>query len=139
MHMTVSTPAVRRGGAWLVETTEPDAVFTPERLTDEHRLIGRTAREFVEGDVLPQLDRLEQKDWTLARQLVVGGGALGLLGVAVPEPSGGVAMDKASPLVVSAQMSRSASFGATFGASRISSSRRCACLAPRRRSKSTCP
>ena len=40
----------------------------PEKLTDEHRLMAQTTSEFVESEVLPNLDRLEQKDWQLARR-----------------------------------------------------------------------
>ena len=103
------------GGAWLLESTAPDAAFTPEQLTEEQRLIGQTADEFVDNEVLPQLDALEQKDWTLARQLVKRCGDLGLLGVDVPEEYGGVGLDKVTSLIVSERMARSASFGATFG------------------------
>jgi alkylation response protein AidB-like acyl-CoA dehydrogenase len=104
-----------RGGAWLLEPSEPDSVFTPERLTDEHRLIARTADEFVDNEVLPQLERLEQKDWAFARQLLRRCGDLGLLGVDIPEAYGGVQLDKVASLLVSERMARSASFGATFG------------------------
>jgi alkylation response protein AidB-like acyl-CoA dehydrogenase len=113
---TTTALSILRGGGWLLESSEPDAVFTPERMTDEHRLIGQTADEFVDKEVLPVLDRLEQKDWTLARELVKRGGALGLLGVDVPEAYGGVQLDKVASLVVSERLARSASFGATFGA-----------------------
>ena len=114
---TASPPrSILRGGAWLLEPSDPDAVFTPERLTDEHRLIGQTTQEFVDKEVLSQLDRLEQKDWTLARQLVRRCGDLGLLGVDIPEAYGGVGLDKVTSLIVSEKLSRSASFGATFGA-----------------------
>ncbi len=105
-----------RGGAWLIEDASPDATFTPEKLSDEHRLIGQTAIEFMTGEVLPALERLEQKDWTLARTLVQRCGALGLLGTDVPEAFGGVELDKASAIVVGEAIGRSASFAATFGA-----------------------
>jgi len=113
---TSTETTVLRGGEWLLQSTDADAVFTPERLTDEHRLIAQTAQEFVEAEVLPKLDQLEQKDWALARELVKRGGELGLLGVDVPEAYGGVGLDKVTSLVVSEKMARSASFGATFGA-----------------------
>src|SRR3954463_15599137 len=113
---TTTETSILRGGEWLIQPSAADAVFTPERLTEEHRLIGRTAQEFVDNEVLPKLDRLEQKDWTLARELVQRGGDLGLLGVDVPEAYGGVGLDKVTSLVVSEKMARSASFGATFGA-----------------------
>src|SRR5512142_1719640 len=111
--MTTTATSILRGGAWLLESSEPEAVFTPERMTEEQRMIGQTAQEFVDGEILPQLDRLEQKDWTLARQLLRRCGDLGLLGVDIPETYGGVALDKVTSLVVSEKMSRAASFGAT--------------------------
>src|SRR5262245_10779999 len=104
----VST-SLLRGGEWLLQPTDPGSVFTPERLSDEHRLIARTAQDFVDNEVLPVLDRLEQKDWALARQLVQRGGDLGLLGVDAPEAYGGVDLDKVTSLVVSEKMARSAS------------------------------
>ena len=111
--MTTITTA--RGGAWLIEeTTEP--IFTPERLSDEHKLIRQTAEAFVASEVLTVLDQLEQKDWTLARALVRRSGDLGLLGTDVPEAYGGVELDKVSSIVVGEAVGRSASFATTFGA-----------------------
>jgi alkylation response protein AidB-like acyl-CoA dehydrogenase len=111
-----TTTSILRGGEWLLQAADGESVFTPERLTEEHRLIGRTAQEFVENEVLPVLDQLEQKDWNLARTLVRRGADLGLLGVDVPEAYGGLALDKITSLVVSEKLARSASFGAAFGA-----------------------
>jgi alkylation response protein AidB-like acyl-CoA dehydrogenase len=105
-----------RGGEWLTRSVDPGSVFTPERLTEEHRLIARTVTDFVDAEVLPVLDRLEEKDWNLARQLVRRCGDLGLLGVDVSEADGGVALDKVTSMLVSERMARSASFGAAFGA-----------------------
>ena len=105
-----------KGGAWLIEETEPEAVMTPERLTEEHVLIGQAAAEFIDGEVLPLVERLEQKEWALNRELIRKCGALGLLGTNVPEAYGGVDLDKVATLIVSEQVSRYASFGATFGA-----------------------
>ena len=113
---TASVAPLVRGGEWLLHPGDAETVFTPERMTDEHRLIGRTAQEFVDNEILPVLDTLERKDWTLARQLVVRAAGLGLLGVDVPEAYGGLGLDKVTSLVVSEKLARSASFGATFGA-----------------------
>src|SRR5436190_6756138 len=112
---TVTEPKTLRGGEWLLQSTDAAGVFTPERMSDEHKLIGRTAADFVAQEVMPVLERLEQKDWALARDLVKRAGALGLLGVDVPEAYGGVALDKASSLVVSERMAGAASYGAAFG------------------------
>ena len=113
---TSSLTPTQRGGEWLLQASDPVGVFTPEQLSEEHRLIAQTVTDFVNHDVLPVLDRLEQKDWPLARDLVRRAGALGLLGVDAPEAYGGVQLDKITSMVVSERMSRAASFGATFGA-----------------------
>jgi alkylation response protein AidB-like acyl-CoA dehydrogenase len=112
--MTTSAE-LRKGGSWLLEDTSPSDVFTPEKLSDEHRLMARTTAEFIEGEVMPHVDRLEAKDWQLARSLVRRSGELGLLGIAVPEEYGGLDLDKASSLAVVEQIGRSASFCTTFG------------------------
>jgi alkylation response protein AidB-like acyl-CoA dehydrogenase len=70
----------------------------------------------MDQEVLPAIERLEQKDWALNRELVGKCGSLGLLGTNVPESYGGVDLDKVSTMLVSEQMARSASFAVTFGA-----------------------
>ena len=90
---------------------------TREGITDEHRLIEQTAAEFMDGEVLPALDRLGAEG--LGAQPRAGQEMRqrsGLLGTNVPETYGGVDLDKVSTMIVSEQMARSASFAVTFGA-----------------------
>jgi alkylation response protein AidB-like acyl-CoA dehydrogenase len=110
------TATVTRGGAWLIEDAPSEPVFTPQRLSEEHRLIGQTADEFMTNEVIPVIEKLEQKDWTLARQLVKRAGDLGLLGTDVPDLYGGVELDKVSSILVGEAVGRAASFATTFGA-----------------------
>jgi alkylation response protein AidB-like acyl-CoA dehydrogenase len=105
-----------RGGGWLTDETDASGVFTPEQLTEEHRLIAQTAAEFIDTEVEPATERLEQKDWPLARTLVQRCGELGLLGTDVPEALGGVGLDKVSSVLVGEAVGRNASFATTFGA-----------------------
>jgi len=112
----MTTPTMARGGSWLIEDPPAGGVVTRERLDDEQRLIGRTAEEFVDRDVTPEIDRLEQKDWTLARTLITRAAALGLLATDVPEQYGGLDLDKVSSVIVGEAVGRCASFATTFGA-----------------------
>ncbi len=114
--MSTNTASPLRGGEFLLRTSAPADVFTPEQRTDEHRMIGDTVRNFVTNEVLPVLDRLEAKDWALSRELVKRGAELGIMGADVAEEYGGLALDKVSSVVISEQISKSASFAATFGA-----------------------
>jgi len=107
--------AMTRGGAWLFEDATDADVFTPERLSDEHRLMARTTDEFIDSEVLPNLERLETKDWALARSLIHRAGDLGLLGINVPEQYGGVDLDKISSLIVAERIARAASFATSYG------------------------
>ena len=115
MTTLTATESATRGGAWLLDETQPDAVVTPERMTEEHHLIRQTADEFA-AEAAAQNDQLETKDWDLARRLVQQAGELGLLGTDVPEGYGGLALDKVSSAIIGASIGRSGSFGATFGA-----------------------
>jgi alkylation response protein AidB-like acyl-CoA dehydrogenase len=111
-----TVPALSKGGAWLIEATRAEGVLTPEKLSDEHKMIAQTTEQFVEQEAAPALPRLEQHEWGVARDLLKRCGELGLFGVDVPEEYGGLALDKVTSLIVSERMSKSASFGATFGA-----------------------
>ena len=106
----------RKGGDWLIHDTAPADVFTPERLSDEHRMIARTAAEFRDSEVLPALPDLEQKKWHLSRALVARAGELGLLGTDVPDALGGVGLDKAASVVVGEALGGCGGFSTTFGA-----------------------
>jgi alkylation response protein AidB-like acyl-CoA dehydrogenase len=109
-----TTATQLQGGSWLLsDTTE---VFSPERLNDDHRMIAATAHEFMTNEALPAIERLEQKDWNLARDLVAKAGALGLVGSDVPEELGGVGLDKASAVLIGEAVGPSASVAAVFGA-----------------------
>jgi len=116
--MATETPiqTLTRGGSWLIEETAADTVFTREQLTDEQRMFMQTAEEFVNKEVTPETDRLEQKDWALARTFVQRAGELGLLATDVPDEFGGLDLDKRSSIVVGEAIGRSASLATTFGA-----------------------
>jgi alkylation response protein AidB-like acyl-CoA dehydrogenase len=100
---------------WLLEEPPAGGIFTPEQLSDEQRLMAQTTDEFIDAEVLPNLARLENKEWDVARQLIRRSGELGLLGVDAPEAYGGLALDKTSSVVVAERISRAGSFAVTFG------------------------
>src|SRR5687767_14822273 len=115
METTLTKATQPKGGAWLLETAAETEVFTPEMLSDEHRMMAQTTDEFITNEVLPNLDRLEEKDWELARTLIRRCGELGLLGTNVPEEYGGLDLDKVSSLIVAERIARSASFATSYG------------------------
>lgn len=107
---------VRRGGAFLVEETPPEDVFTPEDFREEHKMIIVTTEDFVKNEVVPHLESLEHKDFELAGRLMRKAGELGLLGADVPEQYGGGSMGIISSLLICEHFAESGSFGVTINA-----------------------
>src|SRR5260221_11894066 len=80
----VTKPAAK-GGGFLLESPAPQDVFTPADLTDDQKLVGQTAEEFVLKEVLPLAKDLENKKPGLMAQLIRKGAELGFMGGGVPE------------------------------------------------------
>lgn len=105
-----------KGGSFLIETRTPDEVFTPEDMTDEHHLIAQTAQEFVEKEIVPHLNEIEEKKPGLLRELLRKAAELGLCATDVPQKFGGLELDKISSTIVSEKMGRDGSWATTVGA-----------------------
>jgi alkylation response protein AidB-like acyl-CoA dehydrogenase len=114
--LSQSVGALNRGGAFIIASTKPEDVFTPADLSDDQRLIGRTAEEFIAKEVFPHIPALEEHKPGLMKQLVEKSGEIGLLGVSIPEEYGGAALDKISTAVLSEKLGSYASFTVAYGA-----------------------
>jgi alkylation response protein AidB-like acyl-CoA dehydrogenase len=112
---TLTKPAAR-GGSFLLESPQPGDVFTPADLTDDQKLIGQTAEEFVLKEVFPFIKDLENKKPGLMPELVKKGGEVGLMGGGVPEEYGGAGLDKIATTVLTEKLSIYGGFAVTHGA-----------------------
>src|SRR2546421_8433494 len=101
---TLTKPAAK-GGSFLLESPQPSDIFTPADLTDDQKLIGQTAEEFVLKEVFPFIKELENKKPGLMAELVKKGGEVGLMGGGVPEEYGGAGLDKISTTVLTEKLS----------------------------------
>jgi len=104
------------GGEFLIGDVAPEDVFTPEDFSEEHKMIYETARDFVIKEVLPNLDKIEEKDHELILGLLGKAGELGLLGTDIPEAYGGLGLDKVSTTIVAEALGDSGSFAVVYGA-----------------------
>ena len=55
---TRPTVLAARGGSFLIEDRLPEEVFTPEDFSDEQRMIGDTAQQFMENEMVPRLGEI---------------------------------------------------------------------------------
>jgi alkylation response protein AidB-like acyl-CoA dehydrogenase len=106
---------VSRGGAFLIRSLHPDDLFTPEDLTDEQRLFGRTAAEFMRNEVLPNEASLYAHDWAKTRDLLKKAADLDLLRLEIPPEYGGLGLDKVSAAYVGEPLALNPSFGGSLG------------------------
>ncbi len=103
-----------RGGSFLIEDRAPEEVFTPEDFSDEQRMIGETAADFMEKEMIPRLPEILHLKYEATRELLRKAGELGLLGVEIPEEYGGLGLDKVSGCLVSEKSARDGSFAVSF-------------------------
>ncbi|MBU8790200.1 acyl-CoA dehydrogenase family protein [Oceanobacillus caeni] len=105
-----------KGGAFLTEDLTSDDVITPEDFNDEQKLIAKTTHDFVDKEVLPNIEELENQNFDLNKNLLKKAGELGLLGADVPEEYGGLGLDKTSSALITEEFSRAGGFSLSYGA-----------------------
>ena len=113
--MTTQTESVR-GGGFLTDIVRPADVFTREELSDEQKMFGQTAAEFMRKEVLPNVERLYAHDWVLTRELLRKAASLDLARLEIPEEYGGLGLDKISAAYVGEQIAMNPSFAGSLGA-----------------------
>jgi alkylation response protein AidB-like acyl-CoA dehydrogenase len=103
------------GGSFLLETRPPEEIFTPEDFSEQHVLIAQTAEEFAQKEIIPNIEKMEHKDFSVTRDLLKKAGELGLSGVEIPEIYGGMELDKVSAAVIADHIAKYAGFATTWG------------------------
>jgi len=116
MASSVLSKPAAKGGSFLLETPVPQDVFTPADLTDDQKLIGQTAEEFVIKEVFPHIKDLEEKKPGLMAELTRKAAELGLMSGATPEEYGGAGLDKIATTVLTEKISIYGGFATTHGA-----------------------
>ncbi len=115
MSTASAEESVIPGGSFLLDSQSPDDVFTPEDFTEQHRLIAQTANEFAQNEILPQIEAIEHKDFSISRALLKKAGDLGLSAAEIPEAYGGLEMDKVTAAVICDGIAKYAGFATTWG------------------------
>ena len=106
---------LQKGAHFLIEGYEGE-IFTPENLTEEHKMIKSTVEEFVKNEFEPVADRMENGEFELNRVLLKKLGDLGILGTHMPEEYGGMQMDPNTNSLVLEAIGPTGAFSTTIGA-----------------------
>src|SRR5699024_8763546 len=105
-----------KGGSFLIEDLTGEDVITPEDFSDEHRMIASTTEGFIEDEVVPLIDNLENHEFEHSVKLLKKAGDLGLLSADIPEEYGGLGLDKISSSLITEKFARAGGFSVTHGA-----------------------
>ena len=116
----MATPTIARakhaGGSFLIESSLPEEIFTPEDFSEEHRAIARTTDEFYTNEVAPNVEAIQHHEPGVAVGVLRKSAELGLTSVDLPEKYGGMEMDLASMMIVGEHLGKDGSYATTHAA-----------------------
>lgn len=102
---------VTNGGSFLLDPIGSVVIGTPEDFTEEEKMFGQTAEDFINKEVLPQIEEIDHQKEGLMESLLKKAGELGLLSIDVPEAYGGLGQTKTASMYVAEKLAPSGSFG----------------------------
>lgn len=105
-----------KGGEFLIKETKAEDIFIPEEFSEEQEMIARTCRDFIEAEVFPKVEEIDQMKEGLMPSLLDKAGELGLMGVSVPEDLGGFGKDFVTSMLTAEVIGASNSFAVAFSA-----------------------
>lgn len=102
MSTATETKTAIKGGEFLIKETAAQEIFIPEEWTEEQQMIAKTCDEFLDAEVYPKLDQIDdiKGNPKLMPEILDKAGELGLLGTSVPQEYGGFGMDFNTTMLV---------------------------------------
>jgi alkylation response protein AidB-like acyl-CoA dehydrogenase len=82
-----------KGGEFLIKDESFESTFIPEEITEEQQMVRDMVRDFLNTEIIPNIERIEKQEEGLSASLLEKMAELGLLGSHMPEVYGGMQMD----------------------------------------------
>ncbi len=116
MSTTSQQAQALKGGEWLIKESSPFDTFIPEDFSEEQIMIRDMCTQFLQAEVLPNLDKIDKMEPGLMRSLVQKAGEQGLLSVSFPEEYGGLGKDFITSTIVNDYLGAGHSFSVAIAA-----------------------
>jgi alkylation response protein AidB-like acyl-CoA dehydrogenase len=116
METSTAKKTVLKGGEWLVKESLPADMYTPEDFVEEQLMIRDMCDQFLDAEVYPILDRIDNMEQGLMKSLVTKAGEQGLLSVSFPEEYGGLGKDFITSTLVNEYLGAGHSFSVAIAA-----------------------
>jgi alkylation response protein AidB-like acyl-CoA dehydrogenase len=105
---------VLKSGEFLVNEVEANDIFIPEEFNEEQIMIAQTCRDFLNSEVIPNIDKTEKQDRELMKSLLKKSGELGLMGISIPEEFGGFGQSFVTQMLAAETIGAGYSFSVAF-------------------------
>lgn len=105
-----------KGGEFIIKESKAADIFIPEELNEEQRMMADTAQDFLEKEVLPNLDRIDKQEPGLMESIMDKAGELGMLGISIPEEYGGLGKDFLTGMLMTEVLGAGHSFSVAMAA-----------------------
>jgi len=105
-----------KGGEFIIRETACEDIFIPEEFDEEQLMIKKTCEDFLESEVFPKLDRIDNQEEGLMVNLMDKAGELGLLAVSIPEEYGGFGKNFNTSMLVADSVGAGCSFAVALSA-----------------------
>jgi alkylation response protein AidB-like acyl-CoA dehydrogenase len=116
MSSATATKKVLKGGEWLVKESSAFETFTPESFSEEQLMIRDMCNQFLDAEIYPILDRIDNLEPGLMKSLVTKAGEQGLLASSFPEEYGGLGKDFVTSTIVNEYLGAGHSFSVAIAA-----------------------
>ena len=116
MSTEVKNKTVLKGGEWLVKESSAFETFIAEDFTEEQLMIRDMCDQFLNTEVYPILDRIDNLEPGLMKSLLTKAGEQGLLSVSFPEEYGGLGKDFVTSTIVNEYLGAGHSFSVAIAA-----------------------
>lgn len=107
---------VIKGGEFLIKETKAENVFIPEEFDEEQIMIGDMCLDFVEKEIIPNIERIETLEEGYTASLIEKAGELGLLGITIPEDLGGFGKNFVTGMLATERLGGAYSFAVSISA-----------------------
>ena len=105
-----------KGGEFIIAESTAQDIYIPEEINEEQQMIADMANEFIEKEVLTNLEKIDKQEDNIMVDLMEKAGELGLLGMSIPEALGGFGKDVNTFSYVTEIMGAGHSFSVAFAA-----------------------
>jgi alkylation response protein AidB-like acyl-CoA dehydrogenase len=116
MSAATDTKTILKGGEWLIKESLPSDIYIAEDFTEEEKMIRDMCDQFLDAEVYPILDRIDNMETGLMKSLLTKAGEQGLLAVAFPEEYGGLGKDFVTATIVNEYLGAGHSFSVAIAA-----------------------